>query len=210
MLPPLGAAKVTTQTAKAPTDVIKISFSFVRMVGTPSSPSNSTIRPLLFNSRTCGSARDPAGGNLLGALFRGLPQREFGALVRHLQSAQEVHKVPRFFRLDHVRERRHRSSVQASHEYLVEVPVGDAAFKPRPDGKVVRTDRIIVAIGERRGRRAIAAALLAVAFPAFQLLKQFLAVLNALDGELGLGRNVNGITGLFVFPAWRERFDEGY
>src|SRR6266404_3201229 len=49
-----------------------------------------------------------------------------------------------------------------------------------------------------------------MALPAFQLLKEFLAMLNRFDGDFRLGGNFYGIAWLFSLKARREGFDERY
>jgi len=60
---------------------------------------------------------------------------------------------------------------------------------------------LIVAVGECGGRRAIATAFLSVTLPAFEFLKKFLAVLDAVQGQGRFWRNTDGITGFLGLPS---------
>ena len=163
----------------------------------------------LFNSGTRWGAGDLPGRDLRRPFLRGSPQCQFRAPLRHLQRAQEVHEVPGILRLDNIDKGRHRCTVQAGHKNLVEVLIGHSALEARASGKVVRADGLIVAVGEGRSRWAVPEAFLTVALPAFQLLEEFLAMLDALHGELRLRWNTDRIARLVILPPSGERLDEG-
>src|ERR1700723_3059151 len=100
-----------------------------------------------------------------------LPQRELLVRERRLQGAQEMHQVPCVVRLDHIRKRRHRRSVEAGHEDPVEVAVRVAAHEPVARGKIKRLDGKTLAVCEGRCRRTVRVTFGAMALPAFQLLE---------------------------------------
>src|SRR5208282_744807 len=117
---------------------------------------------------------------------------------------------PSVVRLNHISERWHGRAVHACHEDLVDILIGAATLEAGivlTQGKVVRTNRIVLAVGESRGGGTIALPVRTVTLPAFQLREQGLAVGNALDGDRGLGRNGDGSAGFFGLPAGREDFD---
>src|SRR6266850_2100477 len=115
-----------------------------------------------------------------------------------------MHEVPSVFRLDDVGKRRHRRAVEAGHENLIEIMVGRAALEAGALGKIVRSYRLIVAVRKRGSGGTIAAAFGAMALPAFQLGEEFFSVLDAIQGERGLGGNIDDIAGLVGLPARRE------
>src|SRR5438477_7356319 len=135
---------------------------------------------LLLNSGTRWGSVNFPGRHLLRALFGGFPQCQFRALVSDLKRPQEVHEVPSVVGLNDVGKGRHRRAVQTSHKNLVEVLIGRSTFKARASSKVIGPDWLVVAVGERRSRWAVAEAFLTVALPAFQLLEEFLSMLDAL------------------------------
>src|ERR1700676_1021234 len=120
-----------------------------------------------------------------------------------------MYKVPSFFGLDDVGERRHRCAIYSSDENLVKILIGGAAFEPRAGGEVIGPDGLVVAIGERGRRGTISVAFLAVALPAFQFLEKFLPMLDALDRELWLRRHGDRSPRLVTLPARRKSLDEG-
>ena len=145
-----------------------------------------------------------------GRTFRGaFPQRQFRALVPDLQRAQIVHEVPGLFGLDDVGKRRHGRAVQTGHEDFVEVTVRCTALEAVPRVKVVRPNRLVIAVGESICCRPIAAPFRTVAFPTFEFLVQSLAVLDAVEGEGRFGRHRDGLARFVGNPPGRERFDEG-
>ena len=164
---------------------------------------------LLFNSGTRWGSINPPGRHLLRAFLGGFPQCQFRALVRDLKRPQEVHEVPGIVRLDDIGKGGHGCTVQTSHKNLVEVLIGRSALKARASSKVVGPDWLVVAVGERRSRGAIAEAFLPVALPAFQLLEEFLAMLDAFDRRLRFRWNINRVARLLVFPPGRERLNKG-
>ena len=90
----------------------------------------------------------------------------------YLQRAQEMHQIPSVVGLNVVGERGHRGAVHAGHENLIDIGICGTAFESGVSpsvAEIVRADRLILAVGEGRGRRAISFALRAVALPAFQL-----------------------------------------
>src|SRR5580704_1678532 len=74
--------------------------------------------------------------------FITLPECQFLIRQSYLQGAQEMHQIPCVVGLDHVRERRHRRSIEAGHEDAVQISVGVAAHEPVARGKIKRLDRI--------------------------------------------------------------------
>src|SRR5580704_6487031 len=130
-----------------------------------------------------------------------LPERQFLVRKRDLQGAQEMHQVPRVVGLDHVRERRHRRSVETGHEDAVQIAVGVAAHKPLARRKIKRLDGIALAVGQRRSRWTIGISRRAMALPALQFLEEFAAVQNAFDSDGRFRRDVQRGPGLFLGPA---------
>ena len=127
-----------------------------------------------------------------------------------LQSTEEVHQVPGLFRLEVIGEGRHGRSIQTRHKDFVQVLVGLAALKARTLGKVVRTDRLIVVVGQCGGGRTVPMAFLAVAFPAFHFCEEFFPVFDAVHRQGRFRRYADGRARLFVLPAWRKGLDEGH
>src|SRR5580658_450012 len=121
-----------------------------------------------------------------------------------------MNQIPGIVQLNHVREGRHGRAIHTGHEDLVDILVGNAALETRivsARGEVVGADRIVLAVGERGGGRAVTLAVRTVTFPAFQFRKQSLAVGNALDGDRRLGRNRDWRAGFFMLPSGREDLD---
>src|SRR5258708_34734988 len=105
------------------------------------------------------------------------------------------------------------SAVHAGHEDFIDILVGAAAFESRvvpAQGKVVGTNRLIFAVGESRGGRAVALPVRTVTLPAFELGEERFAVGNAIDGNRGLGGNLDRFAGFFFFPTGREDLDVGH
>src|SRR6266849_2557486 len=141
---------------------------------------------------------------------RSLQNSVFFAATIYLQSTQVVDQVPGVVGLDNIRERRHGRAVQTSHENTIEVLIGDAALETRIvscRGEIVRTDGLIFAVGEGRGRRSITVALLAMALPAFHLLEQVVATADTGNINRGLGRNLDRLAWFFGLPPLREGLD---
>src|SRR6266478_256017 len=206
MVPPPARA-CSRAAAKISASAAVIEITFARMNIAPWSNSFSSVT-LLVNTGTGVGARDFSGGDLCRAFLGGFPERKLRALVGDLQRAEKMNQVPGLFRLDHVGERRHWRAVQPGHKNFVEVMVGRTALEARAHCEIVGTNRLIVAIGQGRCRRAIAASFRAMALPALQLLEKLLAVLNRFDTELRLGWDINRITGLFALETRRKAFDE--
>lgn len=164
---------------------------------------------LLLSSGTRRGSINFPGRHLLRAFLGGFPQCQFRALVRDLKRPQEVHEVPSVVGLDDVGKGGHRCAVQTSHENLVQVLIGRSALKARASSEIIGADRLVVVVSEGRCRRAIAEAFLAVALPAFQLLEEFLSMLDAFRGELRLRWNIDRIRRLVILPPNGERLDEG-
>src|SRR6202041_8346 len=137
-----------------------------------------------------------------------LPERQFLVRKRHLQGAQEMHQIPRIVRLNHVRERRHRRSVEAGHEDAIQIAVSIAAHEPVAGRKIKRLDGIALAVGQSRSRWTIGITRRAVALPAFQLLEEFAAVQDAFNRDWRFRRYVERCPGLFFRPARRPGLDE--
>src|SRR5207237_1446297 len=100
--------------------------------------------------------------------------------------------------------------IQPRHRDLVPVLLGLAALKARTLGKVVRTDRLIVVVGQCGGGRTVPMAFLAVAFPAFHFCEEFFPVFDAVHRQGRFRRHADGRARLFVLPAWRKGLDEGH
>src|ERR1700733_15433879 len=123
-----------------------------------------------------------------------------------------MNQVPSIIGLNYIGEGGHRRSIHARHEDLVDILVGAAALEARAvsaRGKVVRTNRIVLAVGQGRGRRPVTLTVGAVTLPAFELREQRLAMGNAFDSDRGLRRNCDRRACLFLVPAWREYLDVG-
>src|ERR1700676_2586828 len=124
-----------------------------------------------------------------------------------------MYEIPGVVRLDHVRERRHGRAVQAGHEDLVDILVGVAALEARVTlsrGEIVGTNRLILAVGEGRGRRTVALPMRTMTLPAFELGEERFAVGNTLHGDRRLGRNLDRVAGFFLLPTGREDLDVGH
>ena len=76
------------------------------------------------------------------------PKSQFGALVPDLEGTEIVNQIPGLFGLDYVGKGRHRRSVDAGHEDFVEIAIAGTALETVTGIKVVRADRLIVAIGK--------------------------------------------------------------
>src|SRR5260370_13845614 len=116
-------------------------------------------------------------------------------------------EVPGVVRLNHVREGGHWSAVHAGHEDFIDILVGAAALESRivlAQGKVVGTNRLIFAVGEGRGGRAVALPVRTVTLPAFELGEERFAVGNAIDSNRGLDGNLDLFAGSFFFPTGRH------
>ncbi len=133
-----------------------------------------------------------------------------GLLLLYLQCAEIVHQIPGFFRLHHVGERRHRRAVNSGHENPIEVLVGTAALGAIGRSEIVWPDRLIVAVGKSRSRRPITTAFLPMALPAFQLLEEFSAMLNACHCQRSVPAEWEWVSRLFRLKARRERLDESH
>src|SRR5260370_9692355 len=120
-----------------------------------------------------------------------------------------MHEVPSFGGLDHVGERRHWRAVDSGHEDLVEIGVRRPAFEARARLEVVGMNWLIAAVNQASGRGAVTAPLFAVALKALKLGEDLLALLEAVEVELGFRRDRNGRARLLGFPARRKRLDEG-
>src|SRR5258706_1783783 len=182
-------------------------IGFVR-IPTPHRNRVSPASKLLLDAGTGRGPGDSLRVDDFSSLFGTHPESEFRTLVGDLQSAQVMHQVPSVFRLDDVGKRRHRRAVKAGHENLIEIMVGRAALEAGAGSKIVGPNRLIVAVCKRGSGRAISAAFGAMALPAFQLGEEFLSVLDAIQGERGLGRNIDGIAGLVGLPSRREGLDK--
>src|SRR5258708_36672058 len=80
--------------------------------------------------------------------------------------------------------------------------VGRAAFEAGACRKIVGPNRLIVAVRKRGSGGTIAAAFGAMALPAFQLGEEFFSVLDAIQGERGLGGYIYDVAGR-VGLSWR-------
>jgi hypothetical protein len=121
--------------------------------------------------------------------------------VQGLKGAQEMNKIPGIVRLNNVGERRHGRAIHAGHENAVEVLIGFAALEAGTSRKVIGTNRVILTVGKRRSRWAVAMPFGSVTFPTFHFLKKFAPMENAFDGYGGFGRNVDRRAGFFGFPT---------
>src|SRR5271154_1565224 len=92
-------------------------------------------------------------------------------------------KIPCVAWLYHVRERRHRSAVNAGHEDPIEILVRVTALKPRAGGKVIWTDWIVLAVSERRSGWTVPVTPRTVTLPAFHFLEELPPVQNAFDRD---------------------------
>jgi hypothetical protein len=134
--------------------------------------------------RICSQVRGRFGLLYVGGNFPSCRFENFVlfAVTIDLQSAEEVNQIPGIVWLNDIRERRHGSTIHAGHEDLVDILIGGTAFEAGiilATRKVVWTNGLIFAVGKSRCRRAVSLALRAMAFPAFQLREQGLAVSNA-------------------------------
>src|ERR1700758_3370478 len=129
--------------------------------------------------------------------------------ARGLQSSQEVNQIPGILWLDIVGKRRHWRPVEAGHENAIEVSIGFSALEPRTGSEVIGAQRIVFAIGERRGRRSIAAARRTMALPALHFLIDLPTLQNAGASGRSFDGNVDGLSGRFLFPPGGKRLDVG-
>src|SRR5216683_4728509 len=118
-----------------------------------------------------------------------------------------MHQVPGLFGLNHIGEGSHLRAVQTGHKDAVQLLIGSAALGAVGARKVVWPNRLVVAIGQGRSGWTITTAFLSVALPAFELLEEFAAVLDALDGQLRFSRDGNRVARLLGFEARRKRLD---
>src|SRR5215469_2632810 len=128
----------------------------------------------------------------------------------HLQRAQEVDQVPGVVGLNVIGKRWHGSAVETGHEDSIEIRVRRTALEAGitfAAAEIVRTDRLILTVGQGCSRGPISLALWAVTLPAFHLRKQCFAMCDAFHGDRGLGRNFDRLTRLFFLPTWREDLD---
>src|SRR5262249_2292012 len=154
------------------------------------------------------SARRLRGRGLLLHMGWNLPAGRFQYVVLcaatvNLKRAQEVDKIPGVIRLNGVGIGGHGSTVEASHENPVDVSIRGTALKPRVVpalNKVVRPDGLILAVGQRRCRRAVSLPLRPVTFPAFQFCVQRFAMGNAFNGYGRLGRNRDRLASFLLLP----------
>src|SRR6202008_2799030 len=118
-----------------------------------------------------------------------------------------MHEVPVVIGLNDIGKRRHRCSVQAGHEDAIEVIVRASTLESRvvpAIGKVIRTNWLIFAVGQRRCRGSVSASLLPMTLPALHLLEQFSTVRNALRCDGWLRRNLDRVSRLLALPTRRE------
>src|ERR1700730_4227265 len=142
---------------------------------------------LLLDARTGRGPADFLRFDEFSSLFGTHPKSELRTFVGDLQRAQVMHQVPGVFRLDDVGKRRHRRAVEAGHENLIEIMVGRAALEAGAGSKIVRPNRLIVAVRKRGSGGTIAAAFGAMALPAFQLGEELFSVLDAIQSSGGVG-----------------------
>src|ERR1039457_7103085 len=159
----------------------------------PARPRSGRPRPASQSPRQAPAAR------ARGSAWRSfLPHRLH--LHAGLHGSQIVHQVPGFVRRQIVFERGHRRAVETGHENLINVFIGASALEARALAEIVGNDGAIFVIGERGCRWPVAAAVLAVALPAFHALKYFGATRDALRGVGWFGRNLQRGLGLFSVP----------
>src|SRR5215472_170392 len=103
-------------------------------------------------------------------------------------------------RLHDIVERRHRCPVQAGLENSVQLRIRPSALRAVVRSEVVRPNRLIVAVRQGRSRWPVPAAFLSMALPAFQLLEELSAVLDACNRERWFGRNLNRIARFLRLP----------
>src|ERR1700683_11862 len=141
-----------------------------------------------------------------GELFRHFL---FLAFLGH-ESSQIENQVPSLVGFDVVGKRRHGSAIQPGHEDPVNIQIGVAALRPRPVGKVEGCDRTAEIILKGRGGRSVGHALHTVALPALHPGKHIAPRLDALGGDLRLGRNLDGRSWFFAGPARGEVLRPSY
>ncbi len=121
-----------------------------------------------------------------------------------------MNQIPRFFWLNDICKRRHGRAINTGHKNFIEVLVSGTALKARTDRKIVGTNWLIVTVRQSGGGRSITASFRTMTLPTLELLKKLLTMLDALDGELWIGRYGDRVTSLVIFPARRKRLDEGH
>ena len=124
-----------------------------------------------------------------------------------------MNQVPSIVGLDDIVEGWHWSAVHPGHKDAIDVLIGGTTLKAgvvAAGGKIVRTDWIVLTVGEGRRGWAVPLALRAMTLPALQLGEQSFAVGDALDGDGWLGGNFDHVAGLFLVPAGRESLDVGH
>jgi hypothetical protein len=92
------------------------------------------------------------------------------APVSDLQGSHVVHQVPGLVRRELVGVGPHGASIHPGHEGAVKIAVCDAALESVGDGEVVRGERFVLDIDQRRGIRPVAMAFGSMAPCAFELL----------------------------------------
>src|SRR6202030_3041927 len=113
-------------------------------------------------------------------------------------------QVPGVVRLDNVGKGRHRRSIPAGHENAVEILIGFAALETGTSGKVIRMNRVVLAVGKRRSRRTVAMSLGSVTLPAFHFLEKFPAMKNAFNRYRCFCGNVDRRARFLGLPARRK------
>src|ERR1700686_1553706 len=122
------------------------------------------------------------------------------------QGADVMNYVPPLLRSHSGRERRHRSSVEASEQVAEHISIRLPAFEARSTGKVERCDGITLVVGKCSDRRAMAAPVFAVTGPAIHALEKFGAPLHALGRVGRFSRYGHGFAGLLLLERGRKGF----